>query len=149
MTARPSKYTQLDHEGDIPEEGLTPYETKVILEEEDEEIGILAKKKKEATIFSSVINLANTIMGAGMLGIPFAIAACGLILGCSLIVLSSLAAAFGLHLLGVCAGKVVENAKLTKTRNPHAVRIVIPLLIIRWNLHTTQWHALHTPKRRF
>lgn len=43
--------------------------------------------KRTATWFSSWINLANTILGAGMLGLPYALSKNGTILGSLLIVL--------------------------------------------------------------
>eukprot|EP01119_Soliformovum_irregulare_P025985 TRINITY_DN9771_c0_g1_i1.p1 TRINITY_DN9771_c0_g1~~TRINITY_DN9771_c0_g1_i1.p1 ORF type:complete len:485 (-),score=103.86 TRINITY_DN9771_c0_g1_i1:8-1462(-) len=54
---------------------------------------------KNASLGSSIINLCNTILGAGMLGIPFALANTGMALGCTFLVLSGVAAAFGLNLL--------------------------------------------------
>ncbi|EGW30485.1 uncharacterized protein SPAPADRAFT_63306 [Spathaspora passalidarum NRRL Y-27907] len=51
-----------------------------------------------ATIKSGTINLLNTIVGAGILAMPFGLKANGLLFGCILIVWSSLTSAFGLYL---------------------------------------------------
>ncbi len=55
--------------------------------------------KKGATIASAVINLTNTIVGAGMLGLPGAFGGTGYLSGMILIVLSAACAAHGLVLL--------------------------------------------------
>jgi amino acid permease len=54
---------------------------------------------KGATIASSVINLTNTIIGAGMLGLPGAFGGTGYVSGMILIALSAACAAHGLVLL--------------------------------------------------
>ncbi|KAI5956978.1 hypothetical protein KGF54_000597 [Candida jiufengensis] len=51
-----------------------------------------------ATIKSGTINLLNTIIGAGILTMPYGLKSNGLIFGCLLIVWSSLTSAFGLYL---------------------------------------------------
>ncbi|KAI9594611.1 transmembrane amino acid transporter protein-domain-containing protein [Syncephalis fuscata] len=56
-----------------------------------------------ATVKSSTINLSNTILGAGMLAMPSAIAATGLVFGAFLIVFSACCSGFGLYLLSRCA----------------------------------------------
>ena len=55
--------------------------------------------KKGATIASAVLNLTNTIIGAGMLGLPGAFGGTGYLSGMILIVLSAACAAHGLVLL--------------------------------------------------
>ncbi|ANB11731.1 Avt6p [Sugiyamaella lignohabitans] len=54
-----------------------------------------------ATITSSIINLLNTIVGAGILAMPFAYKANGIILGTIIIGLAGLTAGFGLYLQGL------------------------------------------------
>lgn len=61
------------------------------------------------TVLGSVITLTNTILGAGMLALPAAIAAVGLIPGILLILFSGTCSAFGLWLL-------VESARRTGPR---------------------------------
>ncbi|KAI0091649.1 vacuolar amino acid transporter 5 [Irpex rosettiformis] len=67
-----------------------------------------AKKLKaegHATIHSCVGNLANTIVGSGMLTFPLALAASGIIPGMITCLFSGGVAAFGLYLLSLCAVK--------------------------------------------
>ncbi|ORX65075.1 putative AVT6-involved in amino acid efflux from the vacuole [Basidiobolus meristosporus CBS 931.73] len=60
----------------------------------------------QATVFSSCINLANTILGAGMFAMPSAIASVGLLIGSGLIGFSGCASGLGLYLLARCASRV-------------------------------------------
>ncbi|KAJ2018523.1 hypothetical protein GGI13_004857 [Coemansia sp. RSA 455] len=55
------------------------------------------------TILSSTINLANTILGSGMLSMPNAMAALGLAFGSLVIIFSACASGMGLYLLSRCA----------------------------------------------
>ncbi|KAJ3117881.1 hypothetical protein HDU96_005014 [Phlyctochytrium bullatum] len=61
------------------------------------------------TIWSSSINLTNTILGAGVLAMPGALTSVGLGLGVFLIVLSAAGSAFGLTLLALCAQRVQRS----------------------------------------
>jgi amino acid permease len=54
-----------------------------------------------ATIRSSVINLMNTIIGAGILAMPFAFKSNGVLLGLTIIVISGIAASLGLYFQGI------------------------------------------------
>ncbi|KAG6886240.1 hypothetical protein C0993_010802 [Termitomyces sp. T159_Od127] len=56
-----------------------------------------------ASLTSCVSNLANTIMGTGMLTFPLAMASAGMIPGVLTCVSSGVVGAFGLYLLSVCA----------------------------------------------
>lgn len=56
-----------------------------------------------ASARSCTVALLNTIVGAGMLGLPNAFAGCGYMLGMLLLVVGAVASAFGLHLLASCA----------------------------------------------
>ncbi|KAI5958473.1 hypothetical protein CANMA_004199 [Candida margitis] len=51
-----------------------------------------------ATIKSGTINLLNTIIGAGILAMPYGLSTNGLLFGCILIICSSLTSSFGLYL---------------------------------------------------
>lgn len=51
-----------------------------------------------ATVKSGTINLLNTIIGAGILAMPYGLKANGAVFGCFLIVWSSLTSSFGLYL---------------------------------------------------
>ena len=55
------------------------------------------------TIFSSFINLSNTILGSGMLGLPYAFSCVGWVFGTFLLLLSGFIMSFTLHLLASCA----------------------------------------------
>jgi amino acid permease len=57
----------------------------------------------QATTISSVVNLLNTIVGAGTLAMPSVMSHMGIMLGVILIVWSGLTAAFGLYLQSRCA----------------------------------------------
>ncbi|PWY90813.1 hypothetical protein BO70DRAFT_368039 [Aspergillus heteromorphus CBS 117.55] len=57
----------------------------------------------EATWISCVINLVNTIIGAGVLAMPLAISHMGIVLGVFVILWSGITAGFGLYLQSRCA----------------------------------------------
>ncbi|CCL98599.1 uncharacterized protein FIBRA_00601 [Fibroporia radiculosa] len=63
------------------------------------------KRDGHASIVSSVGNLANTIIGSGMLTFPLAMASAGIVPGIITCMFSGSAAAFGLYLLSLCAVK--------------------------------------------
>ncbi|KAI0794162.1 vacuolar amino acid transporter 5 [Fomes fomentarius] len=63
------------------------------------------KHDGHATLVSCTSNLANTIIGSGMLTFPMALATAGLIPGMITCVFSGGVAAFGLYLLSLCATK--------------------------------------------
>lgn len=63
----------------------------------------LAEQDGHATIVSCISNLANTIMGTGMLTFPLAMASAGIIPGVITCVFSGAVAVFGLYLLTLCA----------------------------------------------
>ncbi|KAF8845066.1 vacuolar amino acid transporter 5 [Paxillus ammoniavirescens] len=77
--------------------------------EESEDSALLgrdvAAKPREghASIISSVSNLANTIIGSGMLTFPLAMASAGIIPGVITCIFSGTVGAFGLYLLTRCA----------------------------------------------
>lgn len=64
----------------------------------------------DASSLSCYTNLTNTIIGSGVLGLPYALANSGLILGLCLVLLSSGLAIFSLHLLSISATKVPPPA---------------------------------------
>ncbi|KAL1895962.1 hypothetical protein Cpir12675_003002 [Ceratocystis pirilliformis] len=57
----------------------------------------------QATIQSSIVNLLNTIIGAGTLAMPAAISHMGIMLGVLVIIWSGMMSAFGLYLQSRCA----------------------------------------------
>ena len=63
---------------------------------------------RPASLLGSIFNLTNTILGAGMLGLPSAIAHCGYAVGAALLLGCAAASALGLYLLHE-AGRRVGN----------------------------------------
>jgi len=63
----------------------------------------LVYKKGEASITSCVINLSKTILGSGMLGLPYAYAQTGHVLGTLLMIFAAASSLFALHFLSECA----------------------------------------------
>jgi len=59
--------------------------------------------KGHATVTSSVVNLTNTVIGAGALAFPSAFASMGLVPGIVSCIFSASCTAFGLYLLSRCA----------------------------------------------
>lgn len=63
----------------------------------------------QATIFSSVLNLANTILGAGLLGLPYAVSRSGYVFGIMLFLIFSFLSSVGLNLL-MASARLVPDA---------------------------------------
>lgn len=63
------------------------------------EVGVIG----QASWLSSVINLVNTIVGAGVLAMPLALSRMGMLLGTLIILWAGLTAGFGLYLQTRCA----------------------------------------------
>lgn len=61
----------------------------------------------DSSTFSCYINLLNTIIGSGVLGLPYAVGYCGVVLGVVLILVFGALNIFSCHLLTVCAGQFV------------------------------------------
>lgn len=70
------------------------------------------RKPAGASIRSGIFNLANTILGAGMLGLPYAFAECGLVAGLLLLLTFACLSALGLHLLSAAADLAGRPATL-------------------------------------
>lgn len=73
-----------------------------------------ADKTEGAPLRSGIFVLANTILGAGMLGLPAAFAGCGMVAGSLLILLFGGASILGLHLLSEAADIVGRPATFHK-----------------------------------
>ena len=73
--------------------------------DDEEQQDSSSKQQSKATIFSGTINLSNTIIGAGMLGLPGAFGGTGYIGGLVFIVTSAAFSAHGLVLLSKAAIK--------------------------------------------
>ena len=83
--------------------------------------------KNRATIFSSVMNLINTIVGVGLLGIPSAVDDTGYILATFLFIIFGLLAFIGNYLQyesQSCIGSPCTYAKLAKITIPNIYYIV-------------------------
>ena len=59
----------------------------------------------KATLLSCFFNLTNTIIGSGILGLPYAYSHTGWIFGSFMLVICGLSSAFALHTLALCALK--------------------------------------------
>ncbi|PYH98654.1 hypothetical protein BO71DRAFT_416107 [Aspergillus ellipticus CBS 707.79] len=84
--------------------GNTASDAKVLLDEVNGARGKRAPGHHgEATWISCVINLVNTIIGAGVLAMPLAVSHMGIVLGVFVILWSGMTAGFGLYLQSRCA----------------------------------------------
>jgi amino acid permease len=70
-------------------------------------------KGNASSLLSCVINLTSTIIGAGILGIPYAFSKFGWILGSVFLVACSSLSFFGLHLLSECSRRLVPSHHTT------------------------------------
>ncbi|GAB5368375.1 hypothetical protein AAMO2058_001313900 [Amorphochlora amoebiformis] len=64
-----------------------------------------------ASLFSSTMNLTNTIMGVGILGLPLALASNGYVLGVFFLVVFALLSLFGLHLLAMVSNELFGETR--------------------------------------
>ena len=80
----------------------------------------------KATIMSSVLNLTNTILGAGLLGLSYAVSRSGYILGVMLFLIFSFFSSIGLHLLMASARLVPQASFYTLSQKtiPKVKRLV-------------------------
>lgn len=69
---------------------------------------------RDANIFGCYVNLVNSIIGGGTLGLPFAFAAAGFVLGSVLIICAAVITTFSMHLLAICSLKVPPPASFFK-----------------------------------
>lgn len=60
------------------------------------------------TVKSSVVNLVKTIVGAGLLAIPYAFKSDGVLVGILLILLAAITSGFGLFILGKCSKTLLD-----------------------------------------
>jgi len=91
----------------------TPEDQEVLLNSDDivsDCLGKIDDVEATGTVFSGVLNLANTIIGAGLLGLPYAVANTGLVSGLFLFIFCGGFAAFGLHLLGSLAREFPDSS---------------------------------------
>jgi amino acid permease len=89
---------------------------------------------KESSIPACYFTLANTIMGAGTLGLPFAVSNTGYVLGSILLCLSAMSSSFALHLLTLCALKLPYPSsfyKVAETAMPHFEKLIDLAVMIK------------------
>ena len=84
-----------------------------------------APEKPGAPLRSGVFVLANTLLGAGMLGLPGAFADCGYAVGAAFLVFFAACGALGLHLLAEAAHRVPRPASLYSVAEAAAPRLGI------------------------
>jgi len=77
---------------------------------EVDEQGIESEK---AGIFSSFVNLANTVMGTGVLALPMAVRQAGMVPGMSFLLLGAVLAGISLYMLGASALKTGDKQSFT------------------------------------
>lgn len=78
------------------------FQTKLLIKEENNP---LETPDSTVTWLSSLFNLTSTILGAGILALPYAFSRTGYALGIALIIFSAATALFSLHLLALCGAK--------------------------------------------
>eukprot|EP00658_Telonema_sp_P-2_P030964 TRINITY_DN23283_c0_g1_i4.p1 TRINITY_DN23283_c0_g1~~TRINITY_DN23283_c0_g1_i4.p1 ORF type:complete len:493 (+),score=126.19 TRINITY_DN23283_c0_g1_i4:254-1732(+) len=92
-----------DPEDARPRRQVRSYSQDVMAGKSDDHPG--EPEEPKSSIFASVINLSNTILGAGLLAMPYACKQCGIIIFGILLVLVALASHFGIRLLSVAVLK--------------------------------------------
>ena len=81
--------------------------------------GVLAPViRGEASALTSVMGLCNSILGAGLLSLPWAFAQAGWAVGLALLAASGAASAFGLHLLTACRQDLLDIGAVAKPAEP-------------------------------
>ena len=76
----------------------------------------------KSSVFASVMNLSNTILGAGMLGLPAAFAVCGWVLGSILLaVFAFFSRAAGVCVLDARRGVAIVRATVLDARRGDAI----------------------------
>ena len=95
-------------------------------------------EQKEASIFSSCMNLSNTILGAGLLGLPYAMSKSGYILAFILFIIMGCLSSIGLN-LAMSAAKVISPKAsyytLSELSVPRAKKLVDLAVAIKYVLH--------------
>lgn len=61
-----------------------------------------------ASFFSAYISLTNTVVGSGILGLPYAFSCTGWTLGCLLLVICAVLSSVSLHLLALCGARTAK-----------------------------------------
>eukprot|EP00756_Hemistasia_phaeocysticola_P017396 Hpha_TRINITY_DN15535_c0_g1::TRINITY_DN15535_c0_g1_i1::g.109083::m.109083 len=88
------------------------------------------KGMHKASLFSCIVNLANSIIGAGILGLPHGIKECGLVLGIIVMTTCCCLSTFSLHLLAQCGHFFHQRGQ------PSSFYAVAVEAIPRWSIIT-------------
>jgi amino acid permease len=99
-TRNPVHFLRRNSAHSLEEVGLELHEGE---EDSRDRLSPLNSHSTTGTILTSFYNLANTILGSGMLGLPYAYSRVGWLLGTFFLLLSACLASFSLHLLSICA----------------------------------------------
>ena len=78
--------------------------------EKHERQGSHGASERHASVLSGISNLTNTIIGAGMLALPYAFATMGWLLGSVLLILCAGATQLGLYLVKRCEVKLQNRS---------------------------------------
>jgi hypothetical protein len=93
-----------DNDNETPLDDLTPITQDNGELQDREDVAELLPEK--GSTLGALGNLTNTILGAGMLSIAYALSTAGLLLGGLLLVVAAWTSIFGLHLLSIAAKHV-------------------------------------------
>ena len=77
--------------------------------------------EKVGTVLSGYFNISNTIMGASVLGLPYAYAHTGWFLGTILLIICAISSAFSLHTLSLCAMRLNKETEENQTEVTNSV----------------------------
>ncbi|GAB9469892.1 Sodium-coupled neutral amino acid transporter [Globisporangium polare] len=90
-------------------------------------------KERTATARSAVFNLVSTIIGGGILSLPYAFDKCGLVLGFLFMVISAAASNFSLYVIVSCSrrgGATTYEEVVRKALGPKAGLVAVTLLVL-------------------
>ena len=99
---------------DMGRTGLSSLEpTSYYLEQDDwtgETVMVHPRDRKHATVLSSTINLLNTIVGSGVLSMPFALVHMGVAFGAVLVFLMGAVTVFSMYLMSAVGDKLLRDS---------------------------------------
>ena len=99
---------------DMGRTGLSSLEpTSYYLEQDDwtgETVMVHPRDRKHATVLSSTINLLNTIVGSGVLSMPFALVHMGVAFGAVLVFVMGAVTVFSMYLMSAVGDKLLRDS---------------------------------------
>ena len=99
---------------DMGRTGLSSFEpTSYYLEQDDwtgETVMVHPRDQKHATVLSSTINLLNTIVGSGVLSMPFALVHLGVVFGAILVFVMGGVTYFSMYLMSAVGEKLLRDS---------------------------------------